>query len=202
MADTPPPDIKPRYSPTGQTVGPSIRTVPAGDDRERLVCGDCGFIYYENPKIVVGAVVAWEDRVLLCRRAIHPRKGFWTLPAGYMEARETIMDGARREAWEEARANIVIDDLFAVYTIPRISQVHMFFRARLLAPEFSAGPESLDVRLFAWDDIPYADLAFPTSHWALGHYREIIGKREFAVFGNPPGDVGDLPPEARAPATP
>lgn len=183
---------KPRRNPTGQTVGPSIYKVPAGDDRERLVCAECGYIHYENPKIVVGSVVVHGDRVLLCRRAIQPRRGFWTLPAGYLEARETVIDGAKREALEEACAEIDVTDLFAVYNIPRLSQVHLFFRARLLKEAVACGPESLEVRLFGWDEIPDADLAFPTTRWALAHYREIAGQREFAVRSNPPGEWGDL----------
>jgi len=110
---------KPRRSPTGQAVGPSVYKVPPGDDRERLVCAECGYIHYENPKIVVGSVIEHDGRVVLCRRAIHPRRGFWTLPAGYLESRETVVDGARREALEEACAEIEIGDLFAVYNIPR-----------------------------------------------------------------------------------
>jgi len=150
-------------SPTGQTVGPSVYRVPEGDDRERLICADCGYIHYENPKIVVGSVVTLGDRILLCRRAIHPRRGFWTLPAGYLEARETVADGARREALEEACAEIEVAELFAVYNIPRLSQVHLFFRARLLNEAVACGPESLEVRLFGWDEIPDEDLAFPTT---------------------------------------
>lgn len=179
-------------SPTGQSVGPSVYRVPAGDDRERLICADCGYIHYENPKIVVGSVATLGVRVLLCRRAIHPRRGFWTLPAGYLETRETVADGARREALEEACAEIEVAELFAVYNIPRLSQVHLFFRARLLNGAIACGPESLEVRLFAWDEIPDAELAFPTTRWALAHYREIAGRNEFAVRGNPPGDFGDL----------
>jgi ADP-ribose pyrophosphatase YjhB (NUDIX family) len=181
-----------RRSPTGQTVGPSVYKVPPGDDRERLVCADCGFIHYENPKIVVGTVVEHAARVLLCRRAIQPRRGFWTLPAGYLESRETVFDGAKREALEEACAEIEVGDLFAVYNIPRLSQVHLFFRAHLLKEAVACGPESLEVRFFGWDEIPDADLAFPTTRWALTHYREIAGERTFTVRTNPPGEFGDL----------
>lgn len=183
---------EPRRSPTGQPVGPSVYRVLPGDDRERLVCADCGFILYENPKIVVGSVVADEDRILLCRRAIHPRRGYWTLPAGYLEARETVFAGARREALEEACAEIEVGELFAIYNIPRLLQVHLFFSARLIRPAVACGPESLEVRLFRWDKIPEADLAFPTTRWALMHYREIAGERAFTVRTNPPGDWGDL----------
>ncbi len=182
-----PHDDKPRRTPTGQDTGPSAWKIPAGDDRERLVCTDCGYIHYENPKIVVGAVALWDGKVLLCRRAIEPRRGYWTVPGGYMEARETTFEGAKREAWEEARARIEIDDLFAVYNIPRISQVHMFFRARLIAPDFAPGPESLETALFAWQDVPFAELAFPTTRWALDHYRELVGETRFAVRTNPAG---------------
>lgn len=167
------------------------RRVPDGDNRERLVCGDCGFINYENPKIVVGSVVSWEDRILLCKRAIHPRLGFWTLPAGYLEVHETSMDGARREAQEEACADIEIDRLLAVYNIPRISQVQLIYRARLRQPEIAVGPESQEVGLFRWADIPWDELAFPSVRWALNHFAEVRGQASFDVRGNPPGEDGD-----------
>lgn len=168
------------------------RMVPDGDNRERLVCGDCGYIAYSNPKIVVGAVVEGDDgRVLLCRRAIEPRSGFWTLPAGYMEERETSEAGAAREAEEEAGAIIAIDGLLAVYNIPRISQVQLIYRARLAEPVFAAGPESLEVRLFAWDDIPWAELAFPSVHWALHAWRHAAGRPLGAPAVNPPGESGN-----------
>jgi len=176
--------------PSARAAGPSLRAVPEGDDRERLICPDCGFIHYDNPKIVVGSVALWQDRILLCRRAINPRVGFWTLPAGYMELNETTIDGAKREAWEEARARIEIDALLAVYNIPRLSQVQIFYRARLLSDAISAGPESREVGLFAWEDIPWDDLAFPSVRWALRHHREVGAAREFAPRANPPGDDG------------
>jgi ADP-ribose pyrophosphatase YjhB (NUDIX family) len=154
--------------------GPIVRAIPEGDDRERLTCADCGFIAYENPKIIVGAVCHWGERILLCRRAIDPRLGYWTLPAGYMELNESSMAGAAREAMEEAQAEIAIDGLLAIYDIPRISQVQLIYRARLVTPEIGAGPESLEVRLFAWDEIPWDDLAFPSVHWALGHYHDFL----------------------------
>jgi len=160
--------------------GPSHRRIPVDDDRERLVCLDCGFINYVNPKIVVGSVAVWEDKILLCRRAIEPRKGWWTLPAGYMEERETVAEGAAREAWEEARADIEIDALIGIYNIPRISQVQMIHRARLRSPDVSAGPESEEVGLFTWDEIPWDELAFPTVLWALQHWRETRDLASFA----------------------
>lgn len=159
--------------------------VPAGEDRERRVCQTCGFIDYANPRIVTGVVAYAEDRILLCRRAIEPRKGFWTLPAGFMELGESVEEGARREAREEACAELEIETLLGLYSIPRIGQVQIFFRARLInAP--SPGPESLEVGLFRWDEIPWKELAFPSVRWALGHYRESAGTTGFAPFGNPP----------------
>jgi ADP-ribose pyrophosphatase YjhB (NUDIX family) len=161
------------------------RRVPQGDTTERYVCGDCGHIYYSNPKIVVGSVVAHDGKILLCRRAIEPRKGYWTLPAGYLEEHETPEDGAKREAKEEAMCDIVLDALLAVYSIARISQVQLMYRARLAHPGFAAGPESLEVKLFAWEDIPWTELAFPSVHWALERYRETKDLPEFAPGGNP-----------------
>ena len=151
--------------------GPLELRVPPGEDRERYVCQACGRVHYVNPRVVVGAVCAWQDRLLLCRRAIEPRKGFWTLPAGFLEEGESTADGARREAWEEARAKLDLRDVLALYDLPHISQVQVFFRAHLVAADVAPGPESLEVRLFAWDEIPWDDLAFPTVHWALRYFR-------------------------------
>jgi ADP-ribose pyrophosphatase YjhB (NUDIX family) len=165
--------------------GPSVRTVPVGEDRPRLTCPECGFIDYENPKIVVGSVATWQDRVLLCRRAINPRRGFWTLPAGYLELNETTTAGAVREAREEAGAEIVIDGLLAIYNIQRISQVQLIYRARLLHPGLAPGPESLEATLAAWDAIPWDDIAFPSVTWALQHHRLATGGPPVAPFTNP-----------------
>ncbi|MGH7788717.1 MAG: NUDIX domain-containing protein [Candidatus Binatia bacterium] len=167
------------------------RVVPDGDNRSRLVCGDCGFVSYENPKVVVGAVCTWGERVLLCRRAIEPRRGYWTLPAGYMEVRETTMAGAQREAMEEACADIEIEALLAVYNVPRISQVQVIYLARLRNDQVAAGPESEAVGLFTWEEIPWDDLAFPSVRWALNHYREVRGEASFAARANPPGELGN-----------
>lgn len=165
---------------------PAFRVcVPEGEDRERIVCTRCGFIDYQNPKIVVGSVVEHKGRILLCRRSIEPRRGFWTLPAGYLELNETPEDGAVREAREEACAHIAIDRILAIYSVPRISQVQLIFRARLAAPAIAAGPESLEVGLFSWEDLPWPDLAFPTVGWALRHWREAAGESAFAPFSNP-----------------
>ena len=151
--------------------------IPPGDDRARRVCATCGFIDYVNPKIVAGSVVSDADgRVLLCRRAIEPRKGFWTLPAGFMETGESVQEAALREAREEACAQLVLHDLLAIYSIPRISQVQIFFRAGFAEPGFAAGPESEAVALLAWDEIPFDDLAFPSVRWALEDWRARIGQ--------------------------
>lgn len=161
--------------------------IPEGDDKERLVCNDCGFIFYDNPKIVTGSVVTYGDKFLLCKRAIEPRTGYWTLPAGFMELGETPAEGAVREAYEEATATIAIKDMLAIYSIKRLSQVQMFFRATLTDPTLKAGIESLDVALFTWDEIPWGDLAFPSVHWALKSFKEVEGKDSFAPFTNPVG---------------
>jgi ADP-ribose pyrophosphatase YjhB (NUDIX family) len=158
---------------------------PEGDELERHVCAGCGEIHYQNPKVVVGAVCSWDDRVLLCRRAIEPRAGLWTIPAGYLELGESAEEGAARETWEEARARIEITGLLAVYSVMRIDQVQLLYRARLLSPEIAAGPETRELDLFEWQAIPWPELAFPTVHWVL---KRAIGLRDHAgayppVFG-------------------
>ncbi|MSP51022.1 MAG: NUDIX hydrolase [Alphaproteobacteria bacterium] len=185
-------------SETLRAKGPIVERVPEGDTRARLVCEDCGFIRYENPKIVVGAVCAWEDRVLLCRRAIVPRRGYWTIPAGYLELNESPAAGAAREAREEAEAEIAIDALLAVYAVPRISQVQLIYRARLISPAVKPGIESEDAALFGWDAIPWRELAFPSVHWALDDFRATAGLAAFAPRGNPPGATGDRMPDGGA----
>jgi ADP-ribose pyrophosphatase YjhB (NUDIX family) len=168
---------------------PSFHLVqPEGDDRLRQVCTTCGFINYVNPKIVVGSVVVHDEKILFCRRAIEPRRGFWTLPAGFMEEGETVEEGAIREAREEACAEIIIDGLLAFYSVPRISQVQLMFRARLSSPHVAPGPESLDVAFFALDDAPWGDLALPSVQWALDHYRAHLAGQT-GPFGNPPGSI-------------
>jgi len=144
-----------------------VRRVPDGHDRERLVCPDCSYVAYENPKIVVGSVIHDGDSVLLCQRAIDPRRGFWTIPAGYMELGETVAKGAEREAWEEARAKITIEGVLAVFSNESPSEVQVIFRAKWAAPGFGPGPESLEVRKFAWEEIPWDEIAFPSVRWAL-----------------------------------
>jgi ADP-ribose pyrophosphatase YjhB (NUDIX family) len=172
--------------------GPTRRTIPAGDNVARLVCDSCGYIQYDNPKVVVGAVAAWGDRILLCRRAIEPRTGYWTLPAGYLELNESTEHGALREAREEAGAELRLNGLLAVYNIPRISQVQIIYRAELLSDVIAAGEESEEVGLFTAAEIPWDDLAFPSARWALAQYGEIKDQASFAPFTNPPGESGDI----------
>ena len=152
--------------------GAAVRyETPADDNRDRAVCPVCATVHYENPLLVVGTVpVADDGRILLCRRAIEPRRGFWTLPAGFMELGESTADGATRETTEEAGARIAIEGLFTVLDVVRVGQVHVFFRARLLDLDFAPGPESLEVQLFEEADIPWPELAFRTTAKTLEHW--------------------------------
>ena len=152
--------------------GPRVRQVPNGDNRERLVCPDCGYIVYDNPKVVVGAVCTWEEKILLCRRAIEPRKGHWTFPAGFMELNESTQEGAAREVWEEACASIHIDGLLGIYEIPWIGQVCTFYHAHLTSADFAPGEESLETALFERHEIPWDSIAFPSIRWALACYEK------------------------------
>jgi ADP-ribose pyrophosphatase YjhB (NUDIX family) len=155
-----------------QGPGPSVEAVPEGDNRARLVCPDCGYVEYANPKVVVGAVCTWENRILLCRRAIKPALGRWTIPAGFLELGETTSQGAAREVWEEARARIRIEDIIGIYEIPHISQIYMIYRALMVGPECAPGDESQEVEMLDWEAIPWDQLAFPSVVWALQRFRE------------------------------
>lgn len=152
---------------------------PAHPPVGRLTRDQCGVVTYQNPKIVTGSVVRWGAQILLCRRAIEPSRGLWTIPAGYLEMGETPAEGAQREAAEEAAVDITVKDLFAVYTEREGGRVLLFHRARLKAPAFAAGPESEAVGLFHQDALPWGELAFPTVRWALIHERQ-----EGGPFGN------------------
>ncbi len=140
--------------------------IPEGDNRPRHVCSQCGIIHYQNPKNVIGTIPVWEHegqlQILLCRRAIEPRYGYWTLPAGFMENGETTGEAAARETEEEAGANIELGPLFALLNVAHVHQVHMFYLARLVDLDFHPGEESLEVQLFTESEIPWDDLAFPT----------------------------------------
>lgn len=187
-----------RYPESG---GPISRRVPEGDTLPRLVCDTCGFIRYDNPKIVVGVVASLHDgRILLCRRAIEPQHGFWTIPAGYLELSETVEAGAAREAREEAGVAVALDGLLAVYTVPRISQVQLIFRAKLADASLAIGPETLEAAFFAWRDIPWHRLAFPSVNWALRHHQAVGSSALGAPFRNPDGQTSDFRPGQPAPA--
>ena len=146
------------------------RKIPEGDHNVRLVCPNCDYIHYENPKIICGALVVHEDKVLLCRRAIEPRYGYWTLPAGFMEIGETIAAGAVRETIEEAAANALNPQLYCIYDIPAIGQIYMLYLSRLKDGKFGTGPESLECALFTESEIPWEDIAFEAVHRTLKHY--------------------------------
>jgi ADP-ribose pyrophosphatase YjhB (NUDIX family) len=144
-----------------------LEQIPVNDDRLRHVCSSCGTVHYRNPKIVTGCLPVWRDSVLLCRRAIEPRKGFWTVPAGFMELDETTQQGAIRETWEEARARVEVLAPYSMFNLPHVNQLYIIFRARLTDLEFEPGPESEEVRLFAEQDIPWDELAFSTVRQTL-----------------------------------
>jgi ADP-ribose pyrophosphatase YjhB (NUDIX family) len=143
---------------------------PEGDHFTRYICDACGVVHYQNPKLIVGCVPEHEGRILLCRRAIEPRLGFWTIPAGFMENGETTQEGAARESFEEAQARVEIGSLLAVVHVLHADQVHVMFRASLPEPQFGPAPESLEVGLFAEDEIPWSDIAFRSVDFALRRY--------------------------------
>lgn len=151
--------------------GSEVRVgVPAGDNRERHICDQCGTVHYHNPKVVAGCIAHWGDKVLMCRRAIEPRYGLWTVPAGFMENGETTYEGAMRETLEEANARVAIEDLYVTVNLPHINQVYMLFRGRLLDLDFRPGDESLEVELLGEQEMPWAQMAFPTVTEALRLY--------------------------------
>jgi ADP-ribose pyrophosphatase YjhB (NUDIX family) len=144
--------------------------IPPGDNLPRHVCDACGTIHYQNPKMVVGCIPEWKDKILLCRRAIEPRYGLWTLPAGFMENGETTAQGALRETLEEAGARVEMGPLYTLLNLPHINQVYLMFRGRLLDLDFAPGEESLEVELFEEQDIPWDKLAFRSIHRTLELY--------------------------------
>jgi ADP-ribose pyrophosphatase YjhB (NUDIX family) len=173
-----------------QCGAPVVRRVPAGDTRARFVCESCQTVHYENPKIVAGCIAEWEGRILLCRRAIEPRLGLWTLPAGFMENDETTVQAAMRETMEEAGARVALAGLYALFNLPHINQVYLMFRGRLLAPDYAPGAESLAVDLFAEEDIPWQEIAFPVVRETLRLY---FSERRAGAFGAHLGDMVRAP---------
>lgn len=169
------------------------KRIPDGDQKERLVCDECGWVHYENPKVVVGAVGTHDGRYLLCRRSIEPGYGRWTITAGYLEANETPEEGALREAREEACVELRLEGLLGIYSIPRISQVQLLFKATLARPEFEAGEETFEVRLFDWSAIPWSEIAFPSVAWALHRHHDLGDRTSFPPYLH--ADCGEWRPE-------
>ncbi|MCU7806270.1 MAG: NUDIX hydrolase [Candidatus Thiodiazotropha sp. (ex Semelilucina semeliformis)] len=168
--------------------------IPEGDNRPRHVCAACGTIHYQNPKIVVGCIPVWQEKVLLCRRAIEPRYGFWTVPAGFMENGETSQQGAARETLEEACARVDVEGLYTLFNLPHINQIYLLFRSRLLDLDFGAGTESLDVGLFEEHEIPWDEIAFPVVRETLRLYFKDREQADFPLRG---GTIERLPGEGR-----
>lgn len=164
-----------------QCGGPVSQRIPSGDNRPRHVCDQCATVHYQNPRIVAGCLPVWGDQVLLCRRAIHPRLGYWTLPAGFMENGETLAEAAARETLEEACARVHDLQLYTLFDLPHINQVYMLFRAELSDLDFAPGEESLDVRLFHQSEIPWSELAFPTIGRTLECYFADRPQRAFPL---------------------
>jgi ADP-ribose pyrophosphatase YjhB (NUDIX family) len=155
--------------------------IPFGDDRDRYVCIDCDHIHYVNPRVIVGCLPLFDDRVLLCKRAIEPRYGLWTLPAGFMENGETTGEGAARETWEEARARVSNLQLYRVFDVPYISQVYMFYLCTLDDGAYGVGPESLETALYAEDEIPWDEIAFPVVRKTLKSYFDDRRRDDYPV---------------------
>lgn len=173
--------------------------IPRGDTLPRHICTRCGTVHYQNPRMVIGCIAEWEGRILLCRRAIEPRYGLWTLPAGFMENNETTAAAAARETLEEACAEVEIGNLFALVNIPHIHQVHMFYTARLVDGRYAAGSESLESGLFAESEIPWSEMAFRSVSFALKAWLEDRRRGNFGLHTTdlaplPPAPVADQPP--------
>jgi len=162
--------------------------IPEGDNRLRFVCVSCEEIHYQNPKIVAGCIPEYEGKILLCKRAIEPRYGYWTLPAGFMELEETSHEAALRETLEEANARVAISELYAVFNLPNVSQVYMMYRSQLLDLDFSAGEESLEVKLFTENEIPWDDLAFTTIKYTLKFFFQDQRNKKFRLHT---GDISN-----------
>jgi ADP-ribose pyrophosphatase YjhB (NUDIX family) len=156
--------------------------IPEGDTLPRHVCGSCHTIHYSNPKVVVGCIPEWEDKILLCQRAIEPRYGLWTLPAGFMENFETTMEGAARETLEEAKAAVDISELYTLINLPEINQVYVMFRGAMRTPEFAPGSESLDVQLCDEDNVPWDKIAFPVIDQTLRLYFRDRRRGQFGIY--------------------
>ena len=163
-----------------------IQTIPEGDNMSRHVCEHCNMIHYQNPKIIAGTIPEWDNKILLCKRAIEPRHGLWTLPAGFMENSETTIQGALRESMEEANAELTRMTLFCVFSIPHISQVYMMYRGELINGQASPGSESLELDLFSEENIPWDEIAFPVITETLKLYFKDKATGKFSTHA---GDI-------------
>lgn len=168
---------------------PLVLKIPAGDTLPRHVCEACSTVHYQNPKMVIGCIPEWGDRILLCKRAIEPRHGKWTLPAGFMENGETTAEAALRETLEEANARVELADIYSVFSVRHVNQVHIFYRARLLDLDFGPGTESLEVGLFQEDAVPWDEIAFRTVSTTLRHFYEDRRNGGFRVHS---GEISPL----------
>ncbi|MAR79621.1 MAG: NUDIX hydrolase [Rhodospirillaceae bacterium] len=166
--------------PTNYRIG-----IPEGDDKERIICNDCNYIHYLNPKVVVGGVISFRKTILLCKRAIEPRRGLWTIPAGYLEENESAEEGALREIDEEAGVKPNIQGLLAIYSIKHISQIQIIYKAVSENQILNPGAETQEAKYFLWDEIPWNEIAFPSVIWALKHFKEVENKENFAPKSNP-----------------
>ena len=162
-----------------QCATPITRRVPPGDNRERDLCEHCGAVHYQNPRMVVGTLPVWDNKVLLCLRAIEPRANTWTLPAGFMELSETTGQGALRETWEEAGVTVELGSLFTVIDVAQVDQIHVYFLAHASNGEVNPGPESLDARYFELDNIPWDNLSFRSVSTTLKHYIDDLARGQF-----------------------
>lgn len=173
-----------KFCPNCGTKGPAFE-IPKGDNRPRFVCHNCDTIHYSNPNIITGCLPIWQGKVLLCKRSIEPRSGFWNVPSGFLENQETVEDGAKREVWEEAEAKVEITGVHALYSIPRINQVYVHFLGDLVNGEYGVGEESSETELFKEEDIPWKEIAFPSSSFTLKRFFEDRkkGTREVHIGG-------------------
>ena len=155
--------------------------IPEGDNRERYVCDSCNTIHYSNPNVVVGTLPTFEDKILLCKRAIEPRVGLWTLPAGFLENGESLLEGAWREPKEETQAEVEMHNILAIFNIPQINQIYVIYKASILENSYGPTSESLDVKLFSKEDIPWEKIAFPFVPKAINHYYDNFEKKEIPM---------------------
>ena len=155
--------------------------IPEGDNRKRYVCDSCNTIHYSNPNVVVGTLPTFEDKILLCKRAIEPRVGLWTLPAGFLENGESLLEGAWRETKEETQADVEMHKILAIFNIPQINQIYVIYKASILENSYGPTSESLDVKLFSKEDIPWEKIAFPFVPKAINHYYDNFEKKEIPM---------------------